>query len=933
MYFKFFITLTCYMVFWTASICAQTEYSADVQLYTTQQGLPKNHVYQCFQDRRGLLWLLTGGGLCRFDGQQFKLILDEGFNTEFSKNKILFEEANGDLWISVRVANDSTHFIIVNTITGQFSTPKQKFGKGLPARMVDVAYAGNQTFWVSTASGELLQIKRGKSILRIDSKLGFAPKIYAADSVRQTVLLAVVNPKNTYEQVCRLYSSRGKTIGTYTIPYLQSIQLDSKSNYRFNTSSQVGLISSTGTFSQEPIARYLPHSVQERVFDYACPLAYDPKNQRYWMVKNDRLDVFHLQKGQFSLSNNGVQPLPQSAFSIFIDEKSTAWICTIEGLYQIKINQHRFQRLLWIDPSKAENRLSMSCRGIVKNERNGVLYASAGNCLWAIRKGQAPQKLFCREVAIFALAITEDQSSVLAGCEGLYSHNVQQNTTRKLLKIPGYFPFAWSFLTQGKLSWIGLNNGLAYWDSETETLAFVDSLKSHPALSNAIIYSILPKNAQELWLLTEKGLFLFDTQKGIIARYWTGGKGKFKLPVEDIRVIYSEKKDLWLLATAEGLLRWNPENGQSRLFTTADGLSNNNIYAVYPDAHGFLWMSSDQGIIQFQKSTNKTRVFLPKDGITHLEFNRISNYQDQDGRIYFGSLNGITTFHPDEFYRDFDHTPNIPLVLTSVNLFSQKSNSLEDAEQQYIKTKKIVFTPDNLYLTLRFALLDYTKSGLTKYEYRIDGLGSQWASCLGGFLQLAGLPYGHFQLRIRAKTENGLYSKQQLSIPIQVLRPFYAQFWFRFLLIVLMVAAGIAYFWYRNQSLQIRKLELEREVAAQTEEIRKDKKIIEEQATQLIKLDEAKNRFFANVTHELRTPLTLIQGPISTHLEQHGLSRKEAPLLYLAQKNSESLMQMVNDLLDLSKLEAGKLSTYEQPIQVLSKIRLLLDSKGFLIKI
>ena len=76
----------------------------------------------------------------------------------------------------------------------------------------------------------------------------------------------------------------------------------------------------------------------------------------------------------------------------------------------------------------------------------------------------------------------------------------------------------------------------------------------------------------------------------------------------------------------------------------------------------------------------------------------------------------------------------------------------------------------------------------------------------------------------------------------------------------------------------------------------------------------------------MRTPLTLIQGPISTHLEQHGLSRKEAPLLYLAQKNSESLMQMVNDLLDLGKLEAGKLSTYEQPIQVLSKIRLLLDS-------
>ncbi|WP_373553739.1 response regulator [Haliscomenobacter sp.] len=906
------------------SICAQPKYSAEVHVYTTEQGLPSNHVYQCFQDRRGLLWLLTGGGLCRFDGQEFKLVLDKGFNTDYSKNKILFEEPNGDLWISIYVAKDSVHYSIFNTITGRFSDPKRKFGKWLPPRMVEVVYAGKQSYWVSTASGELLKIRPGKSIQRINTKLGFAPKIYAADSIRQTVLVDVTTQENTRDQVCRLFNDRGKTIGTFTIPFLQRIQLDSKNNYRFNSLSQVGVISSDGRFSQESIARYLPNYVEQQAFDNAWPLAYDFKTQQYWLVHNYKMDVFHPQKGQFSLSQNRAQLLPQGAFSIFIDQQSTAWICTIEGLYQVKINQQRFQRLLWTDPSKGGNRVLMSCRGIVKDEKNEVLYASVGNCIWGIPNGQTSRKIFCREIAIYAMSMIADQSSVLAGCEALFSHDVRLNNTRKLLQIPRYFTIAWSFLTQGKRTWIGLNNGLAYWDSEAATFHFVDSLKSHPALSNAIIHSILPKDGQQLWLLSEKGLFLFDTQSGIIARYWTGGKGKYKLPVENLRACYFEKKDLWWFATAEGLLRWNPENGESRLFTTADGLSNNNLYAVYADAHGFLWMSSDKGIIQFQKSTGKTRVFLPQDGITHLEFNRISHHQDQDGRIYFGSLNGITAFHPDEFSEDFNRTPDIPLVLTSANLFSQKSNTLEDAEPGYVRASKIVFNPNHLYLTLRFALLDYTNIGLTQYEYLIEGLGNQWGPCSGGSLQLAGLPYGNFRLRVRAKTANGLYSSRELVIPIQVLRPFYIKWWFLLFLLSGIIAGIVAFFRYRNQWLKQRKVELEKEVAIQTEKILQDKAIIEEQAAELIKLDAAKSRFFANVTHELRTPITLILGPIHTYLEQNGLSQQDANLLYLAKNHTEGLQQMVNDLLDLSQLEAGKLATHEVPILLQQKIQFLL---------
>ncbi|MEM9107724.1 MAG: two-component regulator propeller domain-containing protein, partial [Pseudomonadota bacterium] len=83
-------------------------------------------------------------------------------------------------------------------------------------------------------------------------------------------------------------------------------------------------------------------------------------------------------------------------------------------------------------------------------------------------------------------------------------------------------------------------------------------------------------------------------------------------------------------------------------FTEIDGLSNNHLYAVYEDEQEQLWMSSDYGIIQFDKKTFQAKAYLPKDGTTHHEFNRISHHQSEDGRLYFGGLNGVTAFYPNE---------------------------------------------------------------------------------------------------------------------------------------------------------------------------------------------------------------------------------------------------------------------------------------------
>ncbi len=186
------------------SICAQSQYSAEVNLYTTEQGLPSNHVYQCFQDRSGLLWLLTENGLCRFDGRNFQLVLSKGFNPDFSKNIIRFEDLDHDLWISIHAANGPTRYTLFNTVTNQVRTPEEKFGKCLRARMtfwtVSVCWKKSPIGLADRFGGIFSKSCRAKSIQRID-KTGFAQTnlrgIYFVDT---TGILVDVTTHGEYQR-------------------------------------------------------------------------------------------------------------------------------------------------------------------------------------------------------------------------------------------------------------------------------------------------------------------------------------------------------------------------------------------------------------------------------------------------------------------------------------------------------------------------------------------------------------------------------------------------------------------------------------------------------------------------------------------------------------------------------------------------------------
>jgi len=812
-YFLFFWITPFIFLGMKLTMSAQPGFSLDARAYTIENGLPNNHVYQCFQDHRGLMWMLISNTLNRFDGKKFQKVLDKGLNIHYTNNKIRFEDKEGDIWVRTDYEGMQANFLLVNSVSGKVQSPAEKYGSSFPEHVIDANLGNKKNLWLATTKGELLQYTPGKKIRQIyHSKHQETFTITHVDTVRNLLWLTIPKPEPTY----LLIDFKGNEITKHTVPKAQGEFADQQGGLHYYTLENFGVIDVKGKIWQKDFSRYIDDYLSTNEKDNALPLARDEKSGNYWVKNQNGLSFFNLDTGKkYTLADWGNKERPMHVYSIFIDKQGVIWLAAVGGLFKLTTKPVRFQRLLWQDSKQKAQQASFPTRSIVKDQAKGILYINGGHNLWAINRGQVT-KVLSSDMDLYGSNIDE-QGRIWAGDSRLLLYKPDNGTVLKIPIVPN--TIIWDILPQKDRIWLGSSNGLLYYDLHDEQIHFINHDQDYPVLYHAVIHSISADNNGKLWLLTEQGLFHYDPQKGMIARYWTGGKGKYHLPADNLRHAYIDTNGTWWIASMDGLLQWFPHTGKWQIFNKKQGFPDQNIYAVYPDAYGYLWMSCDRGIIQFQKKSGKNRFFLPQDGISHQEFNRISHFQDKDGTIYFGSLNGVTVFHPRDFYQDFDQAQSIPLLLTSARMFSKQINDLENMEPYYHQHQKFTFSPDHLYLTLRFALLDYQNTAIRHYEYQIDGLEDTWTACPGDILQLAGLPYGNFTLRVRAKLENGLFSSQQLAIPIEVRPPFYLRWWFLVLIFTCTILGIATFVQYRNQKIKGYKATPEDEGAVQTENV------------------------------------------------------------------------------------------------------------------
>ena len=423
-----------------------------------------------------------------------------------------------------------------------------------------------------------------------------------------------------------------------------------------------------------------------------------------------------------------------------------------------------------------------------------------------------------------------------------------------------------------------------------------------------------------IWIGTDKGLARFDTETQHFEFFGAGGSVDMQWINDNIMSIYEDTDGLLWLGTQGGLVVFNPTTAQKEVFTIRNGLPDNNICGLLSDEDGGLWISTFKGLSYLDMESKQFRNFYTSAGFNHNEFNRHSLYRSTDGTYLLGGMDGFNTFRAEE-RMEVNSTPKI--LLSEITFFNVLGDSLITKTHGLGNLNSVTLPASNRFLQVRFGLDNYTHPEQNSYAVFLEGYDTDWVS-QGNVSEVRynNLSPGSYRLHIKGAGPSGTLSENTLMLDILVKQFFYKSPWFYLLL--LLVCSSLTALWISR--LRSEKNRLAVEVGKRTAQIQTDKEIIEKQAHELQILDRMKSRFFANISHELRTPLTLILSPLRRIRTNKNL---DMPIIQqhlgIMEKNGVLLQQQIEELLELSRLDAGKAVLREIPVGLKQSVQTIVD--------
>ncbi len=397
-----------------------------------------------------------------------------------------------------------------------------------------------------------------------------------------------------------------------------------------------------------------------------------------------------------------------------------------------------------------------------------------------------------------------------------------------------------------------------------------------------------------IWLSTyNHGLIQFQDTKAVKRFAGIFAQGMMPETLTEICADPVDSMRFWIGSRGGGLILWDVKKGLQRIYTADDGLPNNTIYCILPDKAGKIWCSSNKGIFRFDVRTGQVTAFEKTDGLSGNEFNRAHKFLFPDGRLAFGGLDGFTIFNPADF--DIDKkSVAVPVLLTDLQINNQSqdiSNANRIIKEPLSIISEIVLPYNKNYLRFEFAALLFNQPQKTKYRYQLKGIDNGWIeNGTNNVASYASLPPGDYTFMLNA-TGNSTWSDMVKEIKIVIHPPFWRTWWAYLLYALIGVLLVRAYFIFRE-----RRIKTNQSLAFEKKE-----------ALRLREVDELKDRFFSNITHEFRTPLTLVISPLEKLGQDTSLSAAAVSMVQTAQRNSKQLLRLINEFLDFSKLNEGRM--------------------------
>lgn len=441
--------------------------------------------------------------------------------------------------------------------------------------------------------------------------------------------------------------------------------------------------------------------------------------------------------------------------------------------------------------------------------------------------------------------------------------------------------------------------------------------------------------AGTLWLTTINSLYHFDPTTETYLR--------FRLLAEDDEPVdtwtetcMEDREGIIWVAARDGLFRLDPATGEVKAYTTNDGLPTNRVIGIMQDEAGDLWISTKKGLSRFTPATEVFRNYDVFDGLQGNEFGDRLFAQASDGRMFLGGPNGLTAFYPEEIIDDI-YQP--PVVLSDFLLFNQSVQPGADSplSEPIWLTHDLTLDHDQNILTFEFAALNYAFDDHNHYRYRLVGLETEWNEVDSNhrFATYTNLSAGDYTFQVQGTNSDDVWSENEVSLSLTVLPPWWETAWFRIAAGLSIIGIVLAGYQLRVRRIAHRNRELQEEVDRQTRSLLDYARELEAREKQLLTAKEAseaasraKSTFLANMSHELRSPLNAILGFAQITKRNQTLPGDVYENLSVITQSGEHLLDLINQVLDLSKIEAGHITLNETSFDL---YRMLVDLEDMFI--
>jgi signal transduction histidine kinase/ligand-binding sensor domain-containing protein/DNA-binding response OmpR family regulator len=453
-------------------------------------------------------------------------------------------------------------------------------------------------------------------------------------------------------------------------------------------------------------------------------------------------------------------------------------------------------------------------------------------------------------------------------------------------------------------SWGALHHYLIHKHNGKAYFVRYQTVENNPTtLSDNVVRFVYndPINS-DIWVGTQNGginrLIKGPDQSIKFEQYKSDGENPGSLSDNSVNMILRSKAgDLWI-ATADGLNKLIPNKDPKKStflkYKEADGLSGDHVQSILEDDAGNLWLGTNKGLSKFNPSTEEFNNFDTFDGLLSYEFSDHACFKNSHGKMYFGGVNGFTSFYPDSIRR----SPIVPVVtFTNLILFDKvvAVGKLSDGrvilEKPLSDTKEIDLSYKDKVFTIEFSALHFTAPEKNKYAYKVEGINDDWIFCdfnnrRATFTNLKG---GSYTLKVIGSNNDDIWQTDPTVLKINIKPPFWETWpaYITYVLVLLLIVYSII-----------------REVRSK-ERLKSDLALKQVEKEKLEELNQMKLQFFTNISHEFRTPLTLIIAPLENILSSLRGNKMVVEQLKTIHRNSRYLLNLINELIDFRKAETG----------------------------